>query len=93
MKCEMQCEIQFKNTIQNAMQNTRVMRNDMQSDMQNNVQLHGVGGGCDYGEMSSSGGCRGGVSGRDSVSGSGGDSRTRDAMCVAPCQRQRRPPS
>ena len=39
------------------------------------------------------GGCRGGVSGRDCGSGSGGDSRTRDAMCVAPCQRQRRPPS
>ena len=39
------------------------------------------------------GGCRGGVSGRDSGSGSGGDSRKRDAMRVAPCQRQHRPPS
>ena len=41
------------------------------------------------------GGYRGGVSVRDGGSGSGGDSRTRDAMRVAPCQRQRqrRPPS
>ena len=41
------------------MQNTRVMQNDMQSDVQNNVQLHGVGGGWDCGETSSSGGAEG----------------------------------
>ena len=30
------------------------MRNDIQSNIQNNVQLHGVGGGCDGGEVGSS---------------------------------------
>ena len=51
----------------------------MQSDMLNNVQLYGVGDGNDNGEMGlvvlrDVCDCRGGVSGEDSGSGSGGDS-------------------
>ena len=73
--------MQCKNEMQITMHkyNVNVMWNDMQSDMQNNVQLYSVGDGCDSGEMGvvvlrDVGGCRGGVSGADSGSCSGGDS-------------------